>query len=219
MGALGFALALPPAWAVALWAMGSVQWIAVAWEEHHTGILLMDYFAVRLPPCLYPPRRRPSAAPAGSRSADALRGVRIFAQADESEYSGAAIGIVSAFKGFSFWKASTYLTIILTTLPALIATPLTDFFASVSLTNDGELMTAITMCSLVGALLSSMSRVKDHVAGGGLSGWGSDAFVDSMRDMLPYVVYVGNCVYWATLIMSYAPVDPSAFAQASLCNF
>ena len=37
MGALGFALALPPAWAVALWAMGSVQWIAVAWEEHHTG--------------------------------------------------------------------------------------------------------------------------------------------------------------------------------------
>ena len=86
-------------------------------------------------------------------------------------------------------------------------------------------MTAITMCSLVGALLSSMSRVKDHVAGGGLSGWGSDAFVDSMRDMLPYVVYVGSCVYWATLIMSCVkvPVDPSAFAQASLfgssCNF
>ena len=73
--------------------------------------------------------------------------------------------------------------------------------------------------SLVGALLSSMSRVKDHVAGGGLSGWSSDAFVDSMRDMLPYVVYVGSCVYWATLIMSYAPVVPSAFAQASLCNF
>ena len=68
-------------------------------------------------------------------------------------------------------------------------------------------MTAITMCSLVGALLSSMSRVKDHVAGGGLSGWGSDAFVDSMRDMLPYVVYVGSCVYWATLIMSYASIS------------
>lgn len=74
MGALGFALALPPAWAVALWAMGSVQWIAVAWEEHHTGILLMDYFAVRSPhpscssPAATTVRRTP-----GSRSADALR--------------------------------------------------------------------------------------------------------------------------------------------------
>ena len=148
--------------------------------------------------------------------------MRIFVQADESEYSGAAIGIVSAFKGFSFWKASTYLTIILTTLPALIATPLTDFFATVSLTNDGELMTAITMCSLVGALLSSMSRVKDHVAGGGLSGWGSDAFVDSMRDMLPYVVYVGSCVYWATLIMSYASISqliPPPLHKLSSCSF
>jgi len=64
-------------------------------------------------------------------------------------------------------------------------------------------MTAITMCSLVGALFSSMSRVKDHVAGGGLSGWSSDAFVDSMRDMLPYVVYVSITVSWATLIMSF----------------
>ena len=79
-------------------------------------------------------------------------------------------------------------------------------------------MTAITMCSLVGALFSSMSRVKDHVAGGGLSGWSSDAFVDSMRDMLPYVVYVGSCVYWATLIMSYASISQlfSPPAQASL---
>eukprot|EP01043_Picozoa_sp_COSAG02_P002281 COSAG02_NODE_52_length_44175_cov_97.989654_13_plen_211_part_00 len=39
MSTFGIVIALPPMWSVVFTAMGMVQWIGVAWEEHYTHIL------------------------------------------------------------------------------------------------------------------------------------------------------------------------------------
>jgi ethanolaminephosphotransferase len=45
LGTVAFTLNLSQPFMFFWWLMGSLQWIGVAWEEHHTGVLRMDYLA------------------------------------------------------------------------------------------------------------------------------------------------------------------------------
>lgn len=166
MGGFSIFLSLDPATAGFFSMMGTIQWMGVAWEEHYTRILRMDYIA-----------------------------------ADESEYIAALLAVFTGYCGsVNIWDDATYTTMVHEQLDAYAPGDYTETFKSY-ITDDGELLAACLMVTMVLGLHDSCGYVKRHVAPDtGIEGWWSEAMLNALRDLLPYGFFLVGIFYWGTLL-------------------
>ena len=119
--------------------------------------------------------------------------------ADESEYAAVAICLYSLSQGWpTVWKDTTYLNLLKGCLPTdgIVSQAMVDE----GIKTDGELMAICLMATMVIGLTDSMRYVKKAVAGDSLAGWWSNAMVNAVRDLLPYLIYLLAMVKWASVL-------------------
>ena len=124
-----------------------------------------------------------------------------YVAADESEYTAVMIGLYSAAHSWpGIWDGTTYLDMLKAALPADGIGAQANEMLGKWITSDGQLLASCLMVTMVMGLMDSMRYVKKAVAGDKLADWWSEAMVNAVRDLLPYLAFLLAMFKWATLL-------------------